>query len=396
METARHIRHLGRMSRVLIVAIGLLIVIGVLFVRSACFIYEDQPGVLWLRQLVWVVLGTACCLGLVVIDYRRLCREAWWTYGVAVFLLVLVLVVGETRHGGRRWLYLFGIIGFQPSEFAKLALIVLLARLLSRPHVDRSGFRSVVAVILLLAIPVVLVIRQPDVGTAMAMFPITFVMMLAAGVRGKVLLVLLVLGVLILVLVLGILLLPEKLGYDERMQNKIIRMTGLLEPYHKHRIAGFLDPGKDPLGRGWSKIQSEIAIGSGAVWGKGYGKGTANLLGFLPRTVAPTDFIFSVIAEETGFVGSVVVIILYGIVLVVAMRIAVGAADELGRLLCVGVTTMLFFHIFVNIAMTIGLMPIVGLPLPLMSSGGSFMISTLMGIGIIQSVHVRRRSVGFK
>lgn len=396
MAIDNNIELIKRMSRTLCITVGVLAVIGVLFVRSACLIWASEPGVLWLRQCAWIALGVVGAVAAVVVDYRRICREAWWIYGVSIFLLILVLIVGDTAgRGAKRWLYLFGAIGFQPSEFAKLAVIVLLAHLLSRPHVDAIGPKSVLLVLLVLGIPVVLVVFEPDIGTALVLLPVAFAMMLTAGVRARILIALVSLGLLVMVLGLGILFLPEKLGFSEKTQEKIIRSSVFLKPYHKHRIASFLDPGKDPLGRGWSKMQSEIAIGSGGVWGKGYQQGTANLLGFLPRTVAPTDFIFSVIAEETGFAGSVIVIFLFGVVIAATVRIAAGSGDMLGRLLCTGVATMLFFHVFVNISMTIGLLPIVGLPLPLMSSGGSFMISTLVCIGIVQSVQVRRRIVEY-
>jgi len=152
----------------------------------------------------------------------------------------------------------------------------------------------------------------------------------------------------------------------------------------------FFDPGRDPLGAGWNKIQSSIAVGSGGFAGKGYLKGTQNVLGFLPRTVAPTDFIYSVIAEEMGFIGSAGLLLLYSILLWAGFRAAQSSRDKLGRLLAVGITSLLFCHVFVNIAMTIGLLPITGLPLPLISYGGSFMVSTMIGLGIVQSVYVRR------
>jgi rod shape determining protein RodA len=152
----------------------------------------------------------------------------------------------------------------------------------------------------------------------------------------------------------------------------------------------FFDPARDPLGSGWNKIQSEIAVGSGGMAGKGYLKGTQNVLGFLPRTVAPTDFIFSVIAEETGFIGSVLLLSLYAMLVWGGLRAALRARDKFGRLLAVGVVVLMFVHLFVNMAMTIGLMPVTGLPLPLISYGGSFMVCTMVGLGLVQSVYVRR------
>jgi rod shape determining protein RodA len=164
----------------------------------------------------------------------------------------------------------------------------------------------------------------------------------------------------------------------------------VLDDYQKERILVFFNPGRDPLGAGWNKIQSEIAVGSGGLTGKGYLKGTQNVLGYLPRTVAPTDFIYSVIAEEMGFLGSSLILALYAAILVAGVRVAWRAPDTFGRLLTMGVVTMLFSHVFVNVAMTIGLMPITGLPLPLISYGGSFMLSTMLALGMVQSVNIRR------
>jgi rod shape determining protein RodA len=164
----------------------------------------------------------------------------------------------------------------------------------------------------------------------------------------------------------------------------------LLHDYQKDRILVFLDPSRDPLDAGWNTVQSAIAVGSGGLTGKGYLRGTQNILGFLPRTVAPTDFIFSVIAEETGFLGSLTLLLLFAVLAFGGMRAALRARDKFGRLLAVGVTVLVMFHVFVNMAMTIGLMPITGIPLPLVSYGGSFMVCTLAMLGIVQSVYVRR------
>ena len=189
-------------------------------------------------------------------------------------------------------------------------------------------------------------------------------------------------------------LLPARMGMSEVAQERIARVLPL-EDYQKKRLGGFFQPEKDPLGTGWNKMQSEIAIGSGGAWGKGFLKGTQNILGFLPRSVAPTDFIYSVIAEEMGFLGSVVVLSAFGLIVFMGILIGLNAPDKLGHVLCAGVVTMLFTHVFINIAMTAGLLPIIGLPLPLLSYGGSFMIVTMSALGILQSVHIRSRRVDF-
>ena len=182
------------------------------------------------------------------------------------------------------------------------------------------------------------------------------------------------------------------LGATPQAQERITAMTGLSD-YQRNRIMVFFRADEDPLGAGWNKLQSEIAVGSGGLWGKGFRKGTQNILGFLPRTVAPNDFIYSVIAEETGFMGSMGILALFGMLFWGGLRAAMAARDKLGRLLCVGVVSLLFCHVFINIAMTVGLMPITGLPLPLLSYGGSFMIVVMSALGLMQSVHIRSRRV---
>jgi rod shape determining protein RodA len=219
--------------------------------------------------------------------------------------------------------------------------------------------------------------------------PMVLAMLYAGGTPLKYLLLLLAAGALAAALVLGALFLPARLGWSPEAQARLTRWTGLSE-YQRNRLLVFIEPGRDPLGAGWNKTQSEIAVGSGGLTGKGYLQGTQNMLGFLPRTVVPTDFIFSVITEETGFLGSVTVLGLFFIVIACGLYAGLVAPDKTGRLLCVGVTTMIFSHVMINVAMTIGLMPITGLPLPLISYGGTFMLSTMMGLGLVQSVFIRR------
>ncbi|MBN1557550.1 MAG: rod shape-determining protein RodA [Lentisphaerae bacterium] len=366
----------------------LLSALGVLFVYSACYAsVEGTMRALYRRQLLWAGVGLAAYLGFAAFDYRRLRRLTWWIYAGSLLLLVLVLLIGTEISGARRWLMVFGI-GLQPSELAKLAVVLALARKLSRPGESLGGFGALAGVLALVLAPMILIIQQPDLGTAMVFLPAAFVMMFAAGVPLRSLLVLLAAGSCAVGVFLGSLFLPARLGVSEEGQARIISAVGL-RPYHRDRIEAFFNPERDPLNAGWNKMQSEIAVGSGGVWGKGYLKGTQNILGFLPRKVAPTDFIYSVIAEETGFVGSTVVLVLFGGLLVLGARTACAARDKMGRLVCAGITATLFVHVFVNIAMTVGIMPITGLPLPLLSYGGTFMVVTMASLGIIQSVHIR-------
>lgn len=356
-----------RMDWPMMIAVMLLIVTGFIFIYSAGFQGENaliRP--FYKRQIVWGLLGIGVCLAAMVFDYRLLNRYVWLFYAFSVVLLVMVFFVGVRIHGSHRWLSLMGM-RVQPSELAKIATIAALASYLGRPDLDIDNPRCTVAALGIAGLPFVLIALEPDLGTAMVLVPVTFAMLILAGVPWR------FMAVLILI---GILLLP-------------IGWFGLDE-YQRNRILVFWEPGRDPLGAGWNKIQSEIAVGSCGLTGKGFLEGTQNILGFLPRTVAPTDFIFSVIAEETGFVGSTSLLLLFGVVIGRGTSIALVARDRMGQLMVVGLATMLFTHIFINVAMTMGLMPITGLPLPLISYGGSFMMGTMLAIGLIQSVYIRR------
>lgn len=387
----RDVGILKRMNWLAVIAIAGLSGIGLLFIYSASKIVDDQPVARCYRQLIWLGISTAFAAYIVITDYRKIARDAWWIYGITVILLILVLIIGTTMGGAKRWLNFFGMT-LQPSEFAKIATIAMLAKHLSRPDIDLDRWKPVGVAFLIAGIPIVLIGMQPAVGTALVFVPTTFAMMFIAGVANRILMTIVITGLSFVILAMAVIFVPAELGCNEETQTKLLKCVGL-KPYHKKRILSFFRPGKDPMGADWNKRQSEIAIGSGGLYGKGYRNGRANVLCYLPKTVAPTDFIFSVLSEEEGFLGAVATLFLFVLILATGMWTAATAADSLGRLLCVGVTTMVFVHVFVNAAMTMGILPVAGLPLPLMSSGGSFLISIVAGLGIIQSVHVRRRYV---
>ena len=286
-------------------------------------------------------------------------------------LLALVLVIGTKVYGAYRWLNIFGI-PVQPSEFAKVAMVLVLARVLGGGALHPRSFGTVAVTLLLMAIPFVLILIEPDLGTAMVLVPTALFMLFAAG------------GALRYLISMGLM----GLGGIAFGLSPLARFV--LTEYQQERIQTFLDPSRDPLGSGWNAMQSAIAVGSGGLSGKGFLNGTQNVLGFLPRTVSPTDFIFPVIAEETGFIGASLLLLAFAALLTCYLRTAWTAKDPAGSLLATGIASLLFCHVLVNIGMTIGLLPITGLPLPLVSSGGSFMVSTLAGFGLVQSVHVRR------
>lgn len=383
---------LRRMNWMLMLATLALLLIGVFFIYSSCYVSEDLPvRSFYKRQMVWIMVGMVAYVFFAIWDYRQLGRLAGWLYGMSLILLVAVLFVGTLKWGARRWLMIFGI-GVQPSELAKLAMIMAVARYLSQPRLNRSSFLTLCTVGLLAAVPFFLILAEPDLGTAMIFVPTVFAMMFVGGIPWKTLGTLVAIALIVVSLVMSALFLPEKLGKDEEVQARFRRMTGLSE-YQYKRIKTLVSSDYDLTGAGWNKMQAMIAVGSGGMWGKGYCRGTQNILGFLPRSVAPTDFIYSVVAEEKGFAGSVVVLALFGLVIAGGLQGAMATPDMFGRLLSVGIVGMIFCHVFINIAMTIGLMPITGLPLPLLSYGGSFMIVMMSALGILQSVYIRARRV---
>ncbi|MBI3986011.1 MAG: rod shape-determining protein RodA [Lentisphaerae bacterium] len=389
MEAARFMR---RHDWVMILAMLALMATGVLFIYSAAY-REGDPST-WMKcgkQIVWGLLGMACFFVFARLDYRRWLTMAWWVYGAGLLLLALVLApgIGIQNFGARRWLGLWGTpLQFQPSEWMKLATALVLARYLGMPGRNLWRLRATAVCLLVVGLPMVLIVKEPDLGTAMVFVPLLLAGMFVAGIPVRTLATLVGTGALLVIVILGIVWVPEKLGWEETRKEKAARLVGLTA-YQRDRLTVFLDSKTDPLGAGWNKAQSQIAVGSGRFWGKGYLKGTQNILGFLPRTVSTTDFIFSVIAEERGFVGSAWILALTAVILVSGLRAARLARDKMGRLLAVGIMTLLFCHVFINIAMTIGLMPITGIPLPLVSYGGSFMIGTLSGLGMVQSVYSR-------
>ena len=382
---------LRRLDWIMVIVVILLLCVGIAFIFSAGYAGNNQMAIqLYCKQMVWAFIGMMLFLGFAMIDYHRWINLSWWLYGAGMVLLVLVLIpqIGCKIYGARRWIQIIGIRILQPSELMKLAVIILLARLFGWPGRNIRRVRLVILGLVIVIVPMVLIIKQPDLGTALIFLPVLACVMFVAGVPLRVLGVLLTVGMLLCLIILGFILVPKKLGWNESRQEQALKLIGM-NSYQSDRITVFLNSDLDPLGAGWNKAQSQIAVGSGRAWGKGYLNGTQNILGFLPRTVAPNDFIFSIIAEETGFAGAVTALCLFAVLIGSIMRAAVKASDKTGRLLCVGIMTMLFCHIFINVAMAIGLVPITGTPLPLISYGGTFMVSAMSALGIVQSVFIR-------
>ncbi len=381
---------LKRINWFLFLAMLALIVIGVLFIRSASAARQEETiRGLYRMQIVWATAGFGVFVLTCLLDYRRLSDGVWLYYASAIALLVMVLMVGTEQYGSRRWLSFFGMT-LQPSEVGKLALLLALAWYLSRPGVDARQWRTVGTALALTALPLILILKEPDFGTAIVCLPIVFSMLYTGGASLKHFGILALAGGLGVGLLFGAVLVPRWMGLDAERQKAVFTRVTHLKEYQWKRLVVFVDPASDRRGAGYNSWQSAIAVGSGGLTGKGYMRGTQSSLGYLPRTVASTDFIFAVIAEETGFVGGAVVLGLFAVIIACGMLAAARARDKLGRLICTGVTAMVFAHVFVNLAMTVGAVPVTGIPLPLISYGGSFMLCTMASLGLMQSVYCRR------
>ena len=396
-NTQKWLKRNWRLNTPMFFSMLALLLVGVFFIYSACFISADiEPKPLYSRQALWSAIGLIAFAFFAVVDYRRLCEFSWWLFGISCVLLVVLFFTGSVFSGARRWFDL-GFVTVQPSEFAKLSSILLLSWRLGRGNDNYASLGSLFSNIGLMLIPILLIWLQPDLGTAMVFVPTFAAVLFVAGVAPRTMAVFAVTAIVVVAFVILAHYLPAKMGADRDTQRKVAALT-MLNEYQSDRVKVFLVPDLDPLGKGYNKRQSMIAVGSGGFLGKGYCRGTTNVLGFLPYSVAPTDFIYCVIAEEKGFVGAVFVLLLFGVLVFSGMVTAIQSRDRMGRLVCVGVVTMVFFHVFINVAMTIGLMPITGLPLPLLSYGGSFTITIMAALGIVQSVSIygRKRDRGYQ
>ncbi len=339
--------------------------IGLILLYSASYQMSLVSGVSFVvRQMIWAVIGLSALLIIANINYRKLVETSYILYVITLLLLVLVLFLGKVQLGAQRWLQL-GSFVFQPSELAKVIIILVLAKYLGERDSRHQQIKKILVSLGIVVVPLILILKQPDLGTAIVFLPILFCMLYVWGTHLKYLLGLA--GI-------GLVCSPF--------------LWHFLRDYQRQRLLVFLNPNIDPLGAGYTAIQSKIAIGSGGFLGKGWLAGTQNQLNFLPEH--HTDFIFSVLGEEWGFLGSIVLILLYLFLINRGLKIAGQTKDVSGKLLAVGVTAMLSFQIIVNIGMSIGLMPITGLTLPLVSYGGSSLLMTMISIGILLSIKMRR------
>ncbi|MDH7577200.1 MAG: rod shape-determining protein RodA [Bacillota bacterium] len=359
--------------------ICLILGLSLLILSSATANIGTDPLFYVKKQILWIGLGIVGALVMLSFDYTKLLRFDYVIYGLVILSLVAVLLIGHASHGAQQWISL-GPFLLQPSEFGKILMVICFASFLVKRQGELRRFRDLLPCFLYFSFPLLLVLAQPDLGTSLVFIAILFGMLYLAGARPVLLLGLLGGGLAAVAIALALHFSPLHLPLP-------------LQDYQIARLVVFLDPYRDPQGHGYHIIQSLVAIGSGWFWGKGLYNGSQVQLNFLPEH--HTDFIFSVVGEELGFLGASLLLFLYFNLLSRALQAAFQARDLFGRLLIGGILSMWLFHILENIGMTIGLMPVTGIPLPFLSYGGSFMLTNMIAVGLILNVHLRREKMLF-
>lgn len=388
----------GRWDLLQPAVIVVLALTGVVFIHSAT---AYTGGVYWMKQLFWVVLGAGAYTAVSLIHYRRLLEYAHLFYALALVPLVLVLFIGVERLGAQRWIDL-KVVLFQPSETAKIGTLLMVASLLARSRIGtvKESLRTLLWVMLVAGVPFLLIFLQPDLGSALVIPPMVLALLFVSQLSHR----FFIAAFALFTLFLGVVAV-DLAGYYRHYAENDLSFRSDRGAYEEHSILPLRDYQRERIltsiapdlvdsrgtGASWQVRQSKIAAGSGGLWGKGLAEGTQAKLGYLPEP--HTDFIFPVIAEEKGFLGSSFVIALFAILLANGIRVAQHAADRFGMLLAVGVSVIFTVHIFINIGMTIGLLPITGLPLPFLSYGGTFFLSCCLLQGMVQSVYRHRRDL---
>ena len=352
---------------------GLLLIVLVVCTVSVLEIYSATLHTKYIgfhtKQIYWIAGGMAAMFLLAKIDYHKLIDFAPWAYGFFLVALAAVLVpgIGHKALGARRWIKL-GPILFQPSEWMKLVIILMVARYFANLGGRSLSWKEIMKAFALVGIPMLLILKQPDLGTSLTYIPVLVFGLFMGGVNLKQSLVLVAAAVILLV---G--------GWSSGK---------LLKPYQKARLTGFINPDNDPRGAGYQVLQAKIAVGAGGIWGKGAEKGTQTQGAFIP--IPHADFIFAAFGEEHGFVGAIFVLLLYFLILMRLIQNAQTAADLPGSLIIMGIVAVLTFQIAVNVGMVIGFMPVTGIPLPLMSYGGSSVLFTFLALGVVMNIRMRR------
>jgi rod shape determining protein RodA len=348
---------------VLLTFVLLICACGVIEVYSTT--YGTKFAGAHIRQVYWIVGGLGLMFLMSLINYQVLLENSHWFYVVALVSLLAVTFFGKKYLGARRWIQLPGGQHFQPSEWVKLVLIIALAKYFSEAH-ERASLSDIVKAGLIAAVPMLLVLKQPDLGTALTYVPVAIMALFLGGIQFR--------HAAVILIVAGVLM-PTIWHYG-------------LKPYQKERLTTFLHPDEDSQKQGYQLEQSKIAVGSGGIWGKGIRQGTQTQGSFLPE--AHTDFILAAWDEEHGFVGAITLLLLYFMVLVRLIHNAQTAPDRAGGFVVMGVVAVLLFHILVNAGMVVGFMPVTGIPLPLMSYGGSSLLFTFLALGIVMNIRMRR------
>ena len=364
-------RLLKNLDFTLIAVTVALIGISLVIIGSATHINTPSEDRYWYvsRQGIFALINVFIIFVILQFDYKSLGKYAQLLYGFNLVMLLAVMFVGTSALGAQRWIQI-GPITLQPSEFSKLIMIISLAHVLDKRTGQLNTLKDVIPVFIYVGIPWLLVMKQPDLGTSLVFLAILFGMLFVAGINMR-----LLMGI----IAAGIAFMPI--------------FWHFLKDYQKMRLTVFINPNVDPLGSGYHIIQSKIAIGSGMLFGKGLFGGTQSQLNFLPEN--HTDFIFAVIGEELGFVGAVVILLLYLLLLYRGIKIAGAARDNFGTLMATGIVSMLAFHLLVNVGMTAGIMPVTGIPLPLMSYGVSALTTNLVCLGILLNIYMRRQKILF-
>ena len=402
-------QYLKNVDFALILSLVGLIVLGLftLYSSSHTTVEGGLGSNFFLKQLIWVIIGFGAIIIIFFMPNRWIFASAYYLYGISLFFLVLVIFFGKTGQGAERWLQV-GPISFQPSEFAKLASILAVARFVSRDEVNLNTAKDFLFASLFIVVPFIVIVRQPDLGTSMVFVAIALPMLYWAGLKLSNLF-LIAMPILIMLasfnfftFLLLMVILVAYLVFSHRTKLILISSfllniaMGLLtpvlwnhlKPYQRDRIKIFLNPEADPRGAGYQIIQSKVAIGSGGGMGKGFMQGSQTQLRFLPEQ--HTDFIYAVIGEEFGFVGALSGLILYFILLIRGVQIASLVRSKFNSIVAIGIVTVIAFHMIINIGMTVGLLPVTGLPLPFVSYGGSALVTNMVMIGILLNFYRNR------
>jgi len=384
-----------------------LIVIGLLSIYSATF--DTNAASSFHRQIMWASLGFVLMVVVMFIPLRVIQRSALVVYAVSLLTLAAVLAVGHRAYGSQSW-FGFGGMGGQPSEFVKITTILALAAFFGRSDTSMGSIKDVAIAFAILLLPISLIMMQPDLGTSLTFIAMFIPMLYWAGASNFLIIAIIAPGVVALSAIIGtttflvVLTAVGALLYffrEDRFFSALMfgvnAMVGIfvqvvyekLPLYQQKRIATFLDPNNDPLGAGYNVIQAKVAIGSGGFWGKGYLQGTQTQLNFIPKQW--TDFIFCVPGEEFGFLGAVIVVALFAVILVHGLRVGYMVKNRFGSTIAIGITSLFAVHVFVNIGMSIGLMPVIGIPLPFLSYGGSSLCSYMIMMGLLMNVYANRK-----